>query len=184
MVVGGHISVDLSGHEKVYLPKDLPTDRRRLVADYLLTKKIRLANGAVAMHRGIFTSYRYPERFRKAEDLSMFSYVLANFPTVCAKGVVSRIYKHEDSLRHNVELDKIIGLQLVDEVFDPKRLPEHFQDLKKKYMVQRLLSLSRTCFLSGDNENCRVYFLQAMRFDWTVAFRGSYIRHFIKAYFC
>ncbi len=183
MAVGGHISVGPNGQktfsQSSYIPKQ-PFDR---VKQYVLDKSVILSNGSVAMHRDIFSRYRYPEKFRNSEDLAMFAFVLANYSVVRVEGAISFVYKHSDSLRHNVKLAKSIGLKVVDEIFDPQRLPGEFQTLKDKFAVQRLLSLSRTCFLAGDKAACREYFWYALKRDWRVILHGSYCRKFIRSFF-
>jgi glycosyltransferase involved in cell wall biosynthesis len=182
MAVGGHISVDPSGQKTFSSPSLIPEQPLERVKQYLLDKKLILSNGSVAMRREVFGSYRYPEKFRNSEDLSMFAYVLANYSVASVDGAVSYVYKHSDSLRHNVTLAKSIGLQIVDEVFDQKRLPEEFQTLKNRFVMQRLLSLSRTCYLSGDKDACREFFWQALKRDWRVSLRWSYSRKFLKSF--
>ena len=92
------------------------------------------------------------------------------------------VHKHEDSLRHNVGLAKSIGLDVVDEIFDPSRIPSEIQQLKGRFTVQRLLSLSRTCLLAGDRRAGRSFFTQALKRDWRVVFSGSYCRKFLRSF--
>lgn len=181
MVVGGHISINEDGRETLYLPRPMPDEPYERIRQYLLTKTIRLSNGSVAMNRDIFDRYRYPQQFRNSEDLPVFAFVLANYPVECIKEPVVYVYKHADSLRHNIALAKSIGLQIVDEIFDPQRLPGKLQQLKEGFAIQRSLSLSRTCYLAGDKAGCREFFLTAFRRDWSVILRGSYLRNFIKS---
>lgn len=182
MAVGDHISV-ASNEEKTLIQSalipDQPFDR---VKSYLLDKKIILSNGSVAMNRDIFSRYLYPEKFRSSEDLSMFTYALANYSVASVDGAVAYVYKHENSLRHNVDLAKSIGLDVVDEIFDPLRIPSEIQPLKGRFAVQRLLSLSRTCFLAGDKQAGRSFFTQALKRNWRVAFSGSYCRKFLRSF--
>lgn len=181
MAVGGHVSVDSKGQQTFIPPSSLPGEPLERVKHYLLDKKITLSNGSVAMHRDVFSRYRYPEKFRNSEDLSMFAYVLANYSVACVDGPISYVHKHSDSLRHNVKLAKSIGIKIVDEVFDINRLPGNFQSLREKFATQRLLSLSRTCYLAGDKTACRDFFWQAFRRDWRVLLSWSYCRKFLRS---
>ena len=183
MAVGGHISVDSSGQQTFNRPSFIPEQPLERVKQYLLDKKITLSNGSVAMRRDVFEHYRYPEKFRNSEDLSMFAYVLANYSAASVDGAISFVHKHSDSLRHNVNLAKSIGLQIVDEVFDVKRLPGEFQTLKNSFAIQRLLSLSRTCYLAGDKAACKDFFWQSLKRDWRVLFHWSYSRKFLRSLF-
>ncbi len=181
MAVGGHISVDDKDRRTVVQPPSIPESPFERVKQYLLDKKISLSNGAVAMHRDVFMKYRYPEKLRSSEDLSVFVYVLANYPVVGTSGAVCYVYKHDDSLRHNASVAKSIGMDVVDEVFNASRLPSEIMSLKGKFAVQRLLSLSRTCYQAGDKESCRIFFGQALKRDWTVIFNSNYSRKFFKS---
>ena len=178
MAVGGHISVDDRDRHTSVPPPSIPESPLERVKHYLLDKKISLSNGAVAMHRDVFKSYKYPENFRNSEDLSMFVHVLANYPVAGVPGNVCYVYKHGDSLRHNVSIAKSIGLDVVDEVFSAERLPGEIMALKDLFAIQRLLSLSRTCFLAGDKKSCRTFFRQALKRDWSVIFNWNYSRKF------
>jgi hypothetical protein len=182
MAVGGHVSVDSSGRQTFIKSSLIPEQPLERVKKYLLDKKLTLSNGSVAMHRDIFNSYLYPEKFRSSEDLSMFAYALANYPVVRVDGAISFVHKHSDSLRHNVSLAKAIGLQIVDEIFDIHRLPGEFQTLKGRFAIQRLLSLSRTCYLSGDKTACREFFWQAVKRDWRVFLHWSYCSKFLRSF--
>jgi glycosyltransferase involved in cell wall biosynthesis len=183
MAVGGHISVEPNGRQTFNPPSLIPEQPLERVKQYLLDKKLTLSNGSVAMHRDVFSAYRYPEKFRSSEDLSVFAYALANYSVAKVEGAISFVYKHGDSLRHNVALAKSIGLQIVDEVFNVNRLPGEFQTLKNRFAIQRLLSLSRTCYLSGDKTSCRDFFWQALKLDWRVVLHWSYSRKFLKSLF-
>ena len=142
MAVGGHISVSSNGEEKLIQSSLIPEQPFERVKHYLLDKKIILSNGSIAMNRAIFDTYLFPEKLRSSEDLSMFTYVLANYSVARVDGAIAYVHKHEDSLRHNAGLAKSIGLDVVDEIFDPSRIPSEIQQLKGRFAVQRLLSLS------------------------------------------
>ncbi len=181
MAVGGHISVDENGQKALIQSSIIPKQPFDRVKQYLLDKKVVLSNGSVAMNRDIFSRYIYPEKFRSSEDLAMFAFALANYPVVRVDGAISCVYKHGDSLRHNISLAKSIGLQIVDEIFNVERLPGEFQTLKERFAIQRLLSLSRICYLSGDKTACRGFFWQALKRDWRVLLHWSYARKFLRS---
>ena len=180
MAAGGHVSVNDKGQRAVDLPKipDSPFER---VKKYLLDKELSLSNGAVAIHRDIFLEYRYPEYLRNSEDISMFVHILANYSVVAVDGYITYIHKHHDSLRHNADLFKEIGLSVVDEVFDASRLSGDIMSLKDRFVIQRLLSLSRKFYHAGDKEACRKFFCRALKHDWKVVFKWSYCWKFIKS---
>lgn len=183
MVVAGHMAVQPSGKQSYHGVPSIPQSPRDKLSMYLVEKSLGLANGAVAMNRTIFSVCRYNPAFRSSEDLPVFACALANFQAVSVDKPVMVLHKHNDSLRHDVVLAKQVGVSLVDEVFDPGRIPETAMVLKSRFAVQRYLSLSRTCFLSGDFSGCRSFYKKALSADWRVLFRFSYTRKAFMALF-
>ncbi|MBF0676473.1 glycosyltransferase family 2 protein [Pseudomonas sp.] len=180
MVIGGHLAISENGKRREHLPTALSSDPLTRLRDYLLEKRIALSNGACAMHREVFLRGNYPERFRSAEDIPVFSQVLANYNCTVLAKPMAIIYKHEDSLRHQFSHAKSGGLSLVDEVFSPQRLGKEFQVLKKDFYVQRCLSLLRSAYNAGDVGVAKKYFLLALKKDWRVIAKGSYVRKFFR----
>ena len=148
MVIGGHYSRAEGSKDSMHHAKPVSDDPLHRLQAYLLDKKLSISNGATAMHREVFQNYRYPEHFRNCEDVSMFSYVLANYKCTALDFPVARIYKHGNSLRHNTQYAEKISTALIAEVFDPSRIPEPLQVLKEAYSAQRNLSTFQN-FFSG-----------------------------------
>lgn len=163
MVIGGHTSISDNGRKRSHIPSDLPSSPFERVQDYLINKKISLSNGACAMHCDIFTRGLYPEKFRSVEDIPIFAQALAHYPCSTLQHPLALIHKHNDSLRHQFNHAKDIGLDLVDEVFSSQRLGSEFQTLKKDFYVRRCLSLFRSAYLAGDSEMAKKYFKKALR---------------------
>jgi glycosyltransferase involved in cell wall biosynthesis len=180
MVIGGHRAVSEDGKSREHLPGALSSDPVTRLRDYLLDKRIALSNGACAMHRDVFAQGNYPEQFRSAEDIPVFSQVLANYHCTILAKPMAIINKHDDSLRHQFSHAKAGGLALVDEVFSPQRLGDQFQFLKKAFYVQRCLSLLRSAHNAGDVDAARKYFFLALKKDWRILARGSYVRKFLR----
>lgn len=180
MVVGGHYAIKEGGKRREHIPVELPSSPVERLRAYLLDKRIALSNGACAMHRDVFERGDYPERFRSAEDIPVFTQVLANYPCTVLKKPLAVIYKHDDSLRHQFSFAKAGGLALVDEVFAPQRVGPQFQILKKAFYVQRCLSLFRSAYLAHDGAVAKEYFGLAVRHDWRVLLNVSYTRKALR----
>lgn len=178
-IIGGHYSVSMDGKKKLHRPSRLSKDPHHRLKSYLIDKTISVSNGASVVHKSVFTDYRYPEQFRNAEDIPMFAYILARFECGTLDFPLANIYKHNDSLRHNVKFSEDVGLNLVEEVFDIKRIPEKSQSLKKDFYSQRLLSLSRVCYESKRYYQSTQYFKQAFQQNNAVIFKWSYFKKFI-----
>lgn len=180
MVIGGHCAITENGKRRIYLPAELTEAPLERVRGYLLDKRFALSNGACAMHRDVFSHGDYPEHFRSAEDIPVFSQVLANYPCTVLSEPLALIHKHDDSLRHQFSHAQAGGLALVDEVFSPQRLGPEFQVLRNEFFVQRCLSLFRSAYLAGDASAAKEYFRTALRLDWRVLLNGSYVRKALR----
>ncbi|MBA4291125.1 MAG: glycosyltransferase family 2 protein [Pseudomonas sp.] len=180
LIIGGHISVYASGRRNEHAPDPLPATAMERVKGYLLEKTLGVSNGACAMHREVFGVGRYPERFRNAEDIPVFAQVFAAYPCTLLHSPLALIYKHDDSLRHNLNYGMQIGEQLIGEVFDSGRLPAAMHVLKRPFTAQRYLSLFRTFATAGEAQKAREFYRQALRADWRAVLRWSYTRKAIK----
>ncbi len=181
LVIGGHVSITPDGKQKTHLPqKTLPETPLERVRAYLADKTIAISNGACAMHRDIFERGTYPEEFRSSEDIPVFCQALAHYRCSVLSEPLALIYKHDDSLRHQLGHARTVGLALVDEVFREERLGQEFQALKPEFRLQRCLSLFRTAYLGQDREMAKEYFRQALQQDWRVLFRWSYSRKALR----
>ncbi len=183
MVIGSHISVEPDGRERLRSRAPLPKSRDECFHLYALKEKLPISNGATAMHRNIFEHYLYPENFRCVEDISMFAYVLANHDCMTIQQPVARIHKHDDSMRNDVSLDMSVGLELVDEVFSPDRIPAHLLKYKKEFETSRILSMFRTLYIAGNYQQALSFYWQAVRNSPSALLQGSFLRKAIKAVF-
>lgn len=179
MIIGAHYSVFANGKRKLHVPKKLPETAYNKLKAYLLNKTISISNGACAMHKKIFQHTQYPENFRNSEDIPVFAYVLSHYHCTTLDFPLALIHKHDDSLRHNATHAENVGLHLVDEVFHPKRISIELQTLKKPFLEQRLLSLSRVCHESNRHLQCTQFFKRALKSNWYVIFNWSYSKKFI-----
>lgn len=180
LVIGAHTSIALDGKRREHQPVPLPEQPLERLRAYLLDKRLALSNGACAMHREVFARGDYPQAFRSAEDIPVFAQALANYPCTVLEQPLALIHKHDDSLRHQFSHAKAGGLALVDEVFSPQRLEAPMQVLRPAFYVQRCLSLFRSAYLAGDVEAAKAYFAAAVRADWRVLFKNSYVRKALR----
>jgi glycosyltransferase involved in cell wall biosynthesis len=183
LVIGGHWSVFPDGRRVQHAVKPLPAMPRERVRGYLLNKTVTLSNGACAMHREVFGPGNYPEHLRNVEDIPVFAQVLARFPCTVLDQPLALIYKHGDSMRHDLRQSLAAGVGMVDEVFSPERMPQSLQDLRKAFMAQRCLSLFRDCYSAGDYANAKAFYAQAVRTDVRSITRWSYTRKAIRLLF-
>ncbi len=184
MIVGGYTSVwPEEAKRKISLPSALPNDPVARVQGYLIDKTISLANGATVMHRSLFEKGLYPEHFRNAEDLPVFAQALGNYDCSVLEQSIALIHKHSDSLRHNVQYDKEVGLALVDEIFNSNRLPNKFSVLRNKFIAQRALSLFRGYYTAGLYEDAKIMYKAALEVDFKSIFKWSYTKKALRLIF-
>jgi glycosyltransferase involved in cell wall biosynthesis len=178
--VGGHVALWPDGKSKVFIPPPMQDNPEALLKDYLIRKKLKLSNGSTVISRAVFERYRFPEAFRCVEDIPVFAYALANFPCKEAALEVIRVHKHADSGRHNLDSALGVGMSLVDEVFDEKRLPAACMRYRKTFEAQRGLSLFRSCYLSGEKAKAIQFYCNAFRANPGLALRLNYLRKFLR----
>ncbi|AWT08733.1 glycosyltransferase family 2 protein [Stutzerimonas frequens] len=180
MVIGGYWAVWPDGKRRKHLPAALPKDRQGRLRGYLLDKTIGLANGASAIHCDVFRLGNYPENFRNAEDIPVFSQALANFECSVLAAPMALIYKHDDSMRHDIKQDCAVGLAVVEEIFDKGRVPAKMAPLRRAFKAQRCLSLFRGLLSAGRFVEARQMYRQAIGTDWRVVFKTSYTRKALR----
>lgn len=180
LVIGGHVSRYPDGHEDEHLPDPLPSEAYTRVRNYLIEKKLGVSNGACAMRKDVFIYGRYPEQFRSAEDMPVFAQVFAHCVCTNLDHPLTRIYKHDDSMRHDLKAGLKVGPRLIGEIFDSGRLPVEMMGLRKLFTAQRYLSLFRTAFAAGENDIAKGLYKQALSADWRAIFRISYARKALR----
>ncbi|WP_434772694.1 glycosyltransferase family 2 protein [Pseudomonas entomophila] len=183
MVIGGHWSVFENGARALHTVRPLPATPYARVRGYLVDKSVSLSNGACAMHRDVFGPGTYPEHLRNVEDIPVFAQVLARFECTIIDRPLAVIHKHHDSMRHDLKQSLAAGIEMVDEVFSPARLPASFHSLRPAFLTQRCLSLFRDCYGAGDYARAKRLYLQALRYDPCSVRRWSYTRKAIRCLF-
>ncbi|RON98583.1 glycosyl transferase [Pseudomonas moraviensis] len=184
MIIGAHWSVFSGGKRSLQPVKPLPATVRQRVKGYLLDKTVSISNGACAMHREVFAPGNYPEQLRNVEDLPVFAQVLARFPCSVLQQPLALIYKHADSMRHDLHQSLAAGTeQVVSEVFSSRRMPLEFHDLRQAYLAQRCLSLFRDCYSHREYALAKTFYMQALRADWHILGRWSYLRKALRLLF-
>ncbi len=182
IIIGGHITRTAGRPDQRHHIQTLPTDRKRCFVDYI-HKRFSVSNGAVAIHRTVFDKVRYCEGLHHAEDIPVFGQILANFPAISVDEPLAVINKHADSRRHDADAAERTGLQLVEQLFDPDKLPPEFMQFEAKYKAIRCLSVFRTLLRAGRPESARKFFLMAAKADPVVLFRWSYTKKFVALEF-
>lgn len=179
VIIGSHITVNDTGHEKVRPVRPLPDELEQRFLRYL-KKRISMANGAMLIHRRIFDLIKYNENLRNVEDIPVFAHMLALYDCRVIDAPIARIYKHSDSLRHNTKIARKVGLQVVDVLFDKNILPSELFKYRRMYYVRRCLSLFRIFYFGEEPEFAKYYYCKALKSDPRALLEWSYLRKYLR----
>lgn len=166
LIIAGHVVQWENGHQRLIRPGRAGRTFQQDIKNYLIKKKFRpVISGATLFHRNIFQHGVFPENFRTGEDIPIFIQALCRYRPLIIESPLVRVHKHSRSLRNQFSYSKSTGLNLVEEVFSERRLSRNLQKLrniKKKYLVQRCLSLFRTALKAGKAQEAKAYYKMAV----------------------
>lgn len=180
LLVAGHESAFPDGRIRTVRPAAPASDQLANMRDYLF-KRLSICNGACAMHRDVFARIRYRPEMRHTEDLPVFAHVLAWYPLATCPFAVTRIYKHADSMRHDVAAAQQVGLTLEKIIFEDSGLPDAASRLRRAYRGRRAISLMKLSHAAGDAPAVRHYFREALRDAPLQALSPRYLRRYLAA---
>ena len=178
-VFGGHVSVQVDGKRKEHRAAPLSGSNRDDFVRYL-RKKFGISNGAAIMSRRIFDKTRYPEHFRNSEDIPVFAHTLALFRCCSFPEPVLETLRHPDSLRNDTEAQKIANAGITDAVFAAALLPSSFQAFREEFQARQQLSLFRNLYLSGQYDQARHLYRQAIRQYPKLLLEWGYLRKYLR----
>ncbi|WP_372778317.1 glycosyltransferase family 2 protein [Litorivivens sp.] len=180
MVLAPTLSVFPDGREKLAPVPVVASSPEQRFQDYLF-KRLRLSNGAVLMARSLLLRFPFNPSLRQTEDIPVFAHCLAASGEVLAVSrAVVKIHKHDGSRRHGSDAALSVGMQLVDEVFDPSRLTQSCMRYKASYRARRALSVFRILYRAGRLREARGYYREALSSDWRQALGkpGNLLKYF------
>lgn len=179
LLIGGHVSC--SGDKRVDIAPLQTSEQHQANFAHYLNKKLTISNGACAMHKSLFSSVRYDPALRHTEDLPVFAHILANYPVASFAQPVAVIYKHADSMRHDVDAALQIGLSLEAHIFDNNGLPEWAAALRKPYRARRLTSLLKICARAGRHGDVRALYQALLCTAPLQALKPRYLRRYLRS---
>lgn len=182
VVIGGHHAIEPSGQSRYHAPGAIPAAPAERLRAYLIDKKIRISNGAIFMHRKVFSRGVFPENFRNGEDIPVFAQALTSFNAQALDQALVLVHKHADSLRNQTAAAIAGGMQLVEEIFNAARLPEEAMVLRKRYAAQRALSLMRSLYLADKYTEALSMYRVALQHAPQTLFKWSYTRKALRSW--
>jgi glycosyltransferase involved in cell wall biosynthesis len=145
-VTAGRVTVDTRGRFTTYHAKPLASDKRLNFCSYLLDRVIPVVNGSVTIHRRVFSTLEFPESIRLWEDRVFYARLFALFRGVSTADPLLTVYRHRDSLSHNVNFVIEDAPKTVDLIFDPAVLPTDLMSLREEYIGKIELELFQMCY--------------------------------------
>ena len=179
-VLAGRIVVSSNGRVKEIASEPLSALRDKNFVSFLRLIPLPIVNGSNIVHRRIFERLSFPESVRLWEDRVFYAQLLALYSGSSIADPVVTIYRHDDSLSHNVDLIKRDGCKTVDLLFDPAVLPPHLMSFRSEYeaVTQRLLF--DVLYSSGMYQEAVEVFGKMMRESPKQAFTVRYVRRYLK----
>lgn len=181
MIFGGYRSHATDGRrvEKLW-SKPLP-DLEQSFLRCITGKLTGLCIGSSVIRREVFLRYQFPVEIQNGEDFILYAHIIANEPFRSTPRLMINTFRHEGSLRANLEKNEETGLGVIDELFDEERLPASLMSLKPRYIAHRHLELARTYYLVQNYPRTKFHYLQAVAVYPMCLFQLSYLRKYLRA---
>ena len=145
----GRVYQALDGKVKRRFPSRLSQNREENFVRYLRGKLEKIHPGAWIAHRRVFDKIQFPEAARISEDSVFNAHLLALYDGVSFPESVIKIYRHQDSLGHNIDLLQRDSLKTVDLLFDPGILPHHLMSFRAEGFSLKCLALFLVYYRAG-----------------------------------
>lgn len=179
-VFGGHISVYDNGVTKIHKAPPLSNNNEKNFMDFLRKRFGSISHGSVIMKRHIFDKLEYPCDIRNNEDIVIFSHIFLLYNCASFKEPVASIFKHKDSLRHNLETVRVAGTKVTDIIFNPDILPPHLMKMRDEFYSKRCLSQFRLLYLANNYKEAKDMYHRAISVYRRNIFKASYLRKYLK----
>lgn len=167
-----------NGKIKSAKASQLAKEKSQNFIDYLLKRKISMANGAILIKNSVFKELLYPAHLRRAEDLVFNALMLANFQGVTINQPLMTVYKHAGSLRQESSEYAATLVSIVDEIFNAN-LPSELLKYRQDFLIRRKLSLFRILYLAKDYKKAKQVFHEAFKLRPSIIWQWSYLRKYL-----
>lgn len=132
---------DNNEHVKCSNNPNLSTNNKLNLKKFLIDKVYSFATGSYVFKKELATRFFYPDNLDIAEDIPFEAHLLANCKCKIIDSVVLKIHKHNDSRRHNVSVYLQQHMDLVNAVFDIRKMPEEYMFLREPFAQKVKISL-------------------------------------------
>ncbi len=184
--IGIVISQNFTLEEGHKTPKYQPKRKRNIMADRLherlLLRQLTFATCSALIRSSIARQFMFPENISNGEDIAYFTKVLFMTKGYLLSEPTTIVFKHSDSLRYNIEKIKKQNMDLVSTIFDDPFYAGSLEPFRNDFASGRLLSISRSMFLSGDKSSCRRYYIEGLRIKPSNILKFSYLSKYLRSW--
>lgn len=182
-LLGGRVVVNAKGKQRVYPARELVRDKQDNLKAFLRDHFTTACTGNLAVHRRVFDSLRYPESVRLWQDIVFHSHLFARFTGKNVPYPLVLIYRHPDSLSHDLALVRDDGPRIVPLVFDAPGFPSELACLRNQFVARIQLSLFQMSYSRGLFEDAQQAFRRAFESSPAQVLNAKFLRRYLKVAF-
>ena len=175
----GRVYQSLDGKVKRRFPSRLSQNREKNFVRHLRGKLEKIHPGAWIAHKRVFAKIQFPESTRISEDTVFNGHLLALFDGVSFPEPVVNIFRHQDSLGHNIDLLERDSLKTVELLFDPRILPHRLMSHRAEGFSQKCLALFLVYYRAGHWQKARDIYQRGIRAFPRNLFRLKHLRKYL-----
>ena len=177
-----HESIFVDRFPKKSSKMQFSESRERNFKDFILNN-LAIVPSATLVNRQAFDKFKFSIDLPLSEDIPFFAQVIANYDCLYSDVVLTKMYKHSDSMRHDLERLLSSSYGSVDVLFDPAILPDYLFKYKNVYKAKRALSLFRSLRRQGEYAKAKAFYREAITLHPTFLFNLAYLKKFLLMFF-
>ena len=178
-VLAGRVYQAINGKVKKRGAPVLSQNKEENFVRYIRGKLGRISSGSWIAHKRVFDIIQFPESTRINEDSVFNSHMLARFHGVSIRESVVKIYRHRDSLGHNIELLERDSLKTIDLLFDPRILPNSLMSFRTEGCSQKCLALFLVYYRAGQWRKAKDIYQRGIRIFPRNLLRIKHLRKYL-----
>lgn len=182
LFLGGHISIDSSGKQKLRLPGKVVAGHEANFQNFLF-KNISISHGAALIKKTALKNIRFDSALKNGEDIPFFALLLANYNAQAVNQPLVQIYKHSESLRsrNNDQVDQ--REDIVNSLFTSSLLPAFCQKYRKPYLIYRIGSAFKKHYRQKNSAQVRYFYHQIMKQNPFAALKPGLVFKYLISFF-
>jgi glycosyltransferase involved in cell wall biosynthesis len=178
-VLGGWVLVSSKGRVTELPGKSLSPVREETFVSYMRGDAM-VVSGSAIIHRRVFDRLAFPETVRQCEDRVFYAQLFALYAGHSIPDPVVTIYRHPDSLAHDMDLAERDAPKTVDLVFDPLVVPNELLSYRSEYRALVHRALFEKCYECGRYQEALEHFHETALAFPTHIFSVRHIRRYLK----